>query len=128
MADEEIADDAGSRGSLTIRDRAVERVAFASALEADGVVRYSHGIGKLTGRELPRADVVISGDHVRASVDVAVEWGRPLSGTAAEVRRRVTHGLSELSGLTVDGVDVHVHSVVPPNEGRTQGISQRTLI
>lgn len=128
MADEEITDDPGARGSLTIRDKAVERVAFAAALEADGVVRYSHGIGKLTGRELPRADIVVAGDHVRASVDVAVVWGRPLAGTAAEVRRRVTHGLSELGGLTVDGVDVHVHSVVPPNGSGAQGISQRTLL
>ena len=122
MADEGTTDDPGARGSLTIRDRAVERVAFAAALETDGVVRHRHGIGKLTGRELPRADIVMSGDHVRARIDIAVQWGRPLPGTAAEVRRRVTHGLATLSGLTVDGVDVHVHSVLPPD-----GISQRTL-
>lgn len=127
MTDQETADDPGARGSLTIRDKAVERVAFAAALEADGVLRYSHGIGKLTGREFPRADVVVAGDHVRASVEIAVRWGKPLSGTAAEVRRRVTHGLSELSGLTVDGVDVHVHSVVPPDGAGAASTSRRTL-
>lgn len=112
-------DDAGTRGTLTIRDKAIESVAFAAALEVDGVVRASHGLGKLALRELPRADVVVSGDHVRASLEVAVVWGLSLAVTAAEVRRRVSHGLSGVSGLVVDGVDVHVRSVVAPeHEGR----------
>ncbi|MFB1296283.1 Asp23/Gls24 family envelope stress response protein [Mycobacterium sp. pW049] len=113
-------DDRGARGSLTIREKAVETVAFASALEVDGVVRSSRGIGKLALRELPRVDVVVAGDHVRASVEVAVAWGEPLPATAAEVRRRVGRGLSELSGLVVDGVDVHVRSVVAPEPGDRQ--------
>lgn len=106
------AADPGARGALTIREKAVQTVAFAAALEVVGVVRESRGLGKLALRELPRAEVVVSGDHVRASLDVAVAWGLPLAATAAEIRRRVSRGLSELSGLVVDGVDVHVTSVV----------------
>jgi uncharacterized alkaline shock family protein YloU len=108
-------DDAGAdRGQLTVRDRAVERIAYAAALEAAGVERSSHGLAKLAGRELPRVDVVVSGDRVRASVDIAAQWGRPLAETAAEVRDRVTRGLRDLGGLTVDGVTVHVRDVVSP--------------
>ncbi|MDA2892532.1 Asp23/Gls24 family envelope stress response protein [Mycolicibacterium sp. BiH015] len=124
MADQVGDDDPGTRGSLTIRDKAVEAVACATALEVDGVVRSSHGIGRLALRELPRVDVVVAGDHVRASLEVAVAWGRPLSATAAEVRRRVGRGLSELSGLVVDGVDVHVRSVVAPEPGERRKVLQ----
>lgn len=120
MADQLDEDDPGARGSLTIREKAVQTVAFAAALEVDGVVRSSRGIGKLALREFPHVDVVVAGDHVRASLEVAVTWGRPLSATAAEVRRQVGRGLSELSGMVVDGVDVHVRSVVTPEPGERQ--------
>ncbi|MCK0176090.1 MULTISPECIES: Asp23/Gls24 family envelope stress response protein [Mycobacteriaceae] len=106
--------DPGDRGGLTLRQRAVERVTVTAALDTDGVHRYGVGLAKWTGRELPRADVVVSGDHVRAAVDVAVEWGRPLAATAAETARNVTRVLGDLSGLTVDGVDVHIAAVIPP--------------
>ncbi|OAN33794.1 Asp23/Gls24 family envelope stress response protein [Mycolicibacterium iranicum] len=124
MADQFGDPDPGARGSLTIRDKAVQAVACATALEVDGVIRSSHGIGKLALRELPRVDVVVAGDHVRASLEVAVAWGRPLSETTAEVRRRVGLGLSELSGLVVDGVDVHVRSVVAPEPGERRKVLQ----
>lgn len=112
-----LADDAGERGSLTVRDRAVERLVIAAALDCDGVDRRSTGVDRITGRELPRADVVVSGDHVRAAVAVAVEWRRPLAETSSAVAQRVTHALATMSGLVVDGVDVHVATVLPPGAG-----------
>ena len=114
MAEE--LDDAGGRGRLTIRDKAVERVAFAAALEVGGVLRHSHGIGKLAGRELPNVEVTVSGDHVHASLAVAVAWGSPLADTVGRIHQRVSHGLGELSGLTVDRVDVHVQRVVTADD------------
>jgi uncharacterized alkaline shock family protein YloU len=112
-----LADDAGERGSLTVRDRAVERLVIAAALDCDGVDRRSTGVDRITGRELPRADVVVSGDHVRAAVAVAVEWRRPLAETSSAVAQSVTHALATMSGLVVDGVDVHVATVLPPGAG-----------
>lgn len=112
-----LADDAGERGSLTVRDRAVERLVIAAALDCDGIDRRSTGVDRITGRELPRADVVVSGDHVRAAVAVAVEWRRPLAETSSAVAQSVTHALATMSGLVVDGVDVHVATVLPPGAG-----------
>ena len=82
-------------------------------METEGAQHFRRGIDKLTGRELPKTHVVVAGDHVRASVEIAVEWGRALGATAAAVQSRVTETLSTMSGLTVDGVDVHVAGVVP---------------
>lgn len=116
--------DPAERGSLTVRPRAVERAVVAAALDADGVRRHGAGLARWTGRELPRAEVVVSGDRVRAAVDVAVEWGRPLATTAADVARHITCVLGEMSGLTVDGVDVHVAAVLP---GDVQQAHRRRL-
>jgi uncharacterized alkaline shock family protein YloU len=115
-------DDPGDRGTLTVRDRAVERLTTRAATETDGVQHFRRGLDKLTGRDLPRAQVLLSGDHVRASVDIAVEWGRSLAATTTAVQANVTAALSTMSGLTVDGVDVHVVGVVP-----TPAVARRTL-
>ena len=112
--------DPADRGRLTVRDKAVERIAYAAALDVSGVERSSTGLARLAGRELPRAEVVVAGDRVRAKLDVAAQWGRSLAVTAADVRDRVTRGLTEFGGLTVDGVEVHVRDVVvaPTSGGR----------
>ncbi|MET0475674.1 MAG: Asp23/Gls24 family envelope stress response protein [Mycobacterium sp.] len=117
-----VDDDPGTRGSLTVRNRAVERLSARAALETDGVQQFRRGVDKLTGRELPKISVVVSGDHVRASVEIAIEWGRPLAATTAAVRSRIAQALSTMGGLTVDGVDVHVAGVVPETSA-----TQRTL-
>jgi uncharacterized alkaline shock family protein YloU len=115
-------DDPGGRGTLTVRHRAVEHLAARAAMETEGVQHFRRGIDKLTGREVPKTDVLLSGDHVRASIEIAVEWGRSLAGTAEAVQARITEVLSTMSGLTVDGVDVHVVGVVP-----AASATQRTL-
>ncbi|GAA1665364.1 hypothetical protein MMUR_02190 [Mycolicibacterium murale] len=107
-----------ARGRLTIRDRAVQSIAMAAALAADGVHRHGNGLTRVTGRELPRVDTVVAGDHVRADVDIAVEWGRGLLETAAAVRNDVTAALETHSGLVVDGVTVHVAAIIAPDFSR----------
>lgn len=107
--------DPGERGRLTVRNRAVERITEAAALHAPGVHRHGSGLGRLAGRELPRIDVDVAGDRVRADVEVAVEWGRPLADTAAAVRREIADALTHHGGLVVDGVRVHVAAVIPPS-------------
>ncbi|MEV3900713.1 Asp23/Gls24 family envelope stress response protein [Mycobacterium sp. NPDC050551] len=109
-----MVDDPGSRGRLVVRERAIQRVAVAAALGVDGVHRLRRGPRMLGGSELPRADVAVSGEHVHATVEVAAGWGCPLTHTADAVARRVADALGTLSGFVVDGVDVHVASVIAP--------------
>ena len=116
MADWDPQSDPADRGRLTIRHRAVERITVAAALTTPGVHRHGSGLGRLAGRELPRVDVDLAGDHVRADVEVAVAWGRPLAATASAVRRDVTDALSAQGGLTVDDVTVHIASVIAPTD------------
>lgn len=104
--------DPGARGTLTIRQRAVERIVLAASLHADGALEHRGGLGRLAGREWPRADVAVAGDRVQVALRVAVAWGRPLHQVAARVRADVVDALTAHSGLTVDSVSVHVDAIV----------------
>lgn len=109
---------AAERGSLDIRDRVVERVAEIAALEAPGAVRWSGALDKVTGRDLPRVDSTLAGDRVRVRLDVAVAWPTSLAENESAVRERVTRRVGELTGLTVDAVDVTAtHVTVPARSG-----------
>ncbi len=117
MAD--TATDPGSRGRLTVRDKAAERVAHYAALHVPGVLAHSGGLDRLTGRALPRVALTIAGGHVRVHLDIAVAWGQSLPHVSGAVRARVSEQLSTLVGLVVDGVDVAVPVVALPDTDAT---------
>ncbi|WP_345509144.1 Asp23/Gls24 family envelope stress response protein [Terrabacter aeriphilus] len=100
--------DAGARGTLVLRDRAVERIVEAAVLEVDGVLRHADTLEKVTGRSLPRVEVVVAGNRARASVEIATRWPSSLADVATRTKDGVARALTELAGLTVDAVDVHV--------------------
>lgn len=116
--------DPADRGALEVRDRAVANIVVAAALRSPGVHRYGTNLGRLAGRDLPRANVDVAGDHVRADVDIAVQWGLSLHDVAAATMREVHDALSIQSGLTVDRVTVHVATVLAPEYS---GVSGRVL-
>lgn len=117
------AQDVGQRGSLTIRDKVVQRVAERAALDTSGVQSHAAGLNKLTGRELPRATVYISATRIRAHLDIAVTWPHSLPAVGAAVQRNVTDALTECIGLTVDGVDVSIETVVTAGTTPTRTVT-----
>jgi uncharacterized alkaline shock family protein YloU len=113
VADDGPAVDPGSRGELTVRDKAAQRVAVHAARLTDGVHQHSGGLDKITGRELPRATVAIAGDRARVQVNIAVAWPEPAVVVGAAVQRNVVDALRDYAALTVDRVDVSVDAVLP---------------
>ena len=109
----------GSRGSLTVRDKAAERVAHYAALHVPGVLVHSGGLDRITGRDLPRVTLTIAGGHVRAHLAIAVAWPQSLPQVTGAVRDQVSEQLSTLVGLVVDGVDVTVPTVLLPDTDST---------
>lgn len=109
-----VAPEPGARGWLTIRDLVAERISIRAAGQVLGTVTHASAMGKVTRSALPRADVALAAGHVHATVHIAVEWPQPAANTAARVREEVTHQLHTLTGLTVDGVDVHIDAVHTP--------------
>lgn len=104
---------AASRGSLTIADRVVEKVAAHAATEVDlatGAARTVLG-QRLPSAERARAQARVDGGLVSVSVSLAVTWPAPVRQVAAEVRAHLTRRVEELTGLQVAEVDVDVSAL-----------------
>jgi uncharacterized alkaline shock family protein YloU len=101
-------DDPGLRGALHIAPRALHTVATVAARTVPGVTSTGGGLANLAGRTLPRAEVIISGEHARAHVTIAIAWPASANRVATAVRTAVTHDLHTLCGYSIDRVDVDV--------------------
>lgn len=105
----------GERGTLIIKDRAVQRIAEAAALGVAGVVAAAQSTNTLNaalGRAYPRVDCDVAGGRVRADVEIVGRWPTPAPQLAAQVRQAVTDQLQALAGLRVDAVDVTIAKIV----------------
>ena len=112
------AEDIGQRGTLKIGDKVAQRLAVHAAASTPGVCRHAAGLDKLTGRDLPAAQLEISANRAVAQLKVAIAWPHPLAEVARAVQRNVTEALSALAGLDVDRVDVEVtHGSVADTNG-----------
>ncbi|MFD4182596.1 DUF6286 domain-containing protein [Rhodococcus sp. NPDC058514] len=109
----DLDDERGARGQLTIKDRAVSRIAVAAALQVPGVVRQSGGMSRLTGRELPRAEVSMGTESVAVTLYIAVAWPCPIAVLSREVHREVGDRIAALSGLPMHQLHVVVAAAVP---------------
>jgi uncharacterized alkaline shock family protein YloU len=108
-------DEAGTRGHLVIKDKVVERIAEAAALQVPGVAPASASTGKIgaaLGRAYPRVDCDVAGGRVRARVEIVGLWPNPAARLGVDVRDAVTEQLQRLAGLRVDAVDVSIANVV----------------
>ncbi|TDE09628.1 Asp23/Gls24 family envelope stress response protein [Jiangella asiatica] len=104
---------AESRGRLTIHEKVVQRIAERAA--ADVADREPPGSmwDRLGGRPLPRATASVVGRHVRVGVAVRAPVGHSMPELAGAVRDAVTRQVGDLTGLSVDRVDVRVDEVAP---------------
>lgn len=115
--------DGGQRGSLRIGDKVAQRLAVHAAVSTPGVARRAAGLDKITGRELPSAQIDIASNRVAARLKVAVSWPQPLAEVARAVQRNVADALHAMAGLAVDSVDVevtHVSIADSPSPRRVQ--------
>jgi len=100
------------RGSTTIADRVVERIATIAAGEVDSVTDTDGSWARLGRRGLPRAHATVAGLSSRISVEVAAAWPTPLGSLATRVRDHVCERVETLTGVSVTAVDVRVADVV----------------
>ena len=111
-----MAEPAATRGSLSIADRVVSGIARLAAQEVPGTVTVPRAMGGLAGRGLPRAAARVAASRVHLTVDVAVAWPSSLSRVTSHVCEVVAGRVEELTGLTVDGIDVTADTMVYPDE------------
>ncbi|NYI78401.1 Asp23/Gls24 family envelope stress response protein [Nocardioides panzhihuensis] len=111
--DPEPADQAEDRGTLEVRNKALQRIVELAALRLPGTVAQSSKLGRITGMALPKADITAEGRAVRVKLDVAMIWPGNVTRIATAARDTVREEAFRLSGIEVRSVDVTVHAVDP---------------
>jgi len=101
------------RGSTSVADRVVERVACAAAAEHPSTRPVADRFGGLVGRGAARAEVRRGGSRVALRLEIAVAYPAALARTAEEVRAHVTATVEALTGLTVHSADIEIVALVP---------------
>lgn len=104
---------AGERGSLSIEDVVVEKVAVAAAGEIDGVggaARRVLGVtaGSNDGDGRPRATARVSGETAALEVRLTVAYPASVRATTEAVRAHVRDRVEALTDLTVTRVDISI--------------------
>ncbi|MFI5801222.1 DUF6286 domain-containing protein [Streptomyces sp. NPDC051561] len=116
---------AADRGSTTVTDRAVSRIAARS---------WAAGLPD-SDAALPSASVVRTGRTATVTLGVTLPYAAGLAGTAERLRQHVAHTTATLTGLTVPPPEVRVRALtgcgprgrlVPPRSGTdTHGDAHR---
>lgn len=114
MAEHEITSELGA---IKIADDVVSIIAGLAAVQVEGVVEMSGGIGGdiadlLKRKNLSRGVRSVVGD-TDATVDIflVVTYGISIPSVAAEIQEKVTRAVETMTGLKVLGVNIHVQGV-----------------
>jgi uncharacterized alkaline shock family protein YloU len=120
------------RGTTTIQDGVVSKVAGIAAQEIEGVRMGSGGTSQAVGSIMSAVPGVGSASESRGvSVEVgevesavnlsmSVEYGRPLPLVAEAVRRNVIRRVENLLGLRVTEVNIAVNDIFFPQQEEQQ--------
>lgn len=99
------------RGSLTIADKVVEKIASIAAREIEQVTDTRADWTRMY-RSLPRVTARVAGGRARIGVEVAASWPSSLPAVTAQVRDHVSSQITRLTGVAVVAVDVTIADVV----------------
>src|SRR3712207_6382944 len=113
------------RGTTTISDGVVSRIAGISAQEVEGVhmggsaSRTAGGLlGNVTGSENQTRGVSVEVGKMETAIDLkmGIEYGRNILQSVEEVRRRITDRVHSLTGLRVTELNVTIADIVFPEK------------
>ncbi|HKH76695.1 MAG TPA: Asp23/Gls24 family envelope stress response protein [Rubrobacteraceae bacterium] len=130
----------GERGSTTVSDAVVAKVAGVAAQEVEKVqmgggatAAVGGFLGSVTGSAgagLTRGvSVEVGTEEAAVDLTLAIEYGAQIPQTAQAVRRNVINRVENLTGLRVTEVNITVTDVPLPEErpmlGRQQQVEQQ---
>ena len=120
------------RGTTTIQDGVVSKVAGIAAQEVDGVRMGGGGTAQAVGSFMSAVPGVGGGSEsrgvsvevgeVESAVDLSmtVEYGRTIHQTAEAVRKNVIRRVENLLGLRVTEVNITVNDIFFPQQEQQQ--------
>jgi uncharacterized alkaline shock family protein YloU len=114
------------RGSTTIADVVVSKVAGIAAREVGGVHRLGGAVARALGavtQRLSTADVNTQGvsvsitdTEVRVELTVIIDYGESIADVSQEIRDNVIRRIEATTGLTVAAVDITVTDLYFPGD------------
>ena len=116
------------RGSTTLNDTVVSKLAGMAAGEVEGVYmggsasRNAGGLlDSVTGSQSQTRGVSVEVGRTEAAIDLTmgIEYGRNIMELVARVRGRITEQVQNLTGLRVTELNVTVSDIVFPSEENT---------
>ncbi|ADG80635.1 Alkaline shock protein 23 OS=Tsukamurella paurometabola (strain ATCC 8368 / DSM / CCUG 35730/ CIP 100753 / JCM 10117 / KCTC 9821 / NBRC 16120 / NCIMB 702349/ NCTC 13040) OX=521096 GN=Tpau_4065 PE=3 SV=1 [Tsukamurella paurometabola] len=129
---------ANGRGSTSIADVVVSKIAGIAAREVDGVYDLGGQAARVVGKireTLPGAPDLTQGVTVevgekQAAVDVAIvaEYGVAIHDLAAGIRNNVIDAVESMTGLEVTEVNVTVHDVHFADDDDTEADSSESRV
>src|SRR5215210_1327792 len=109
------------RGSTTINDGVVSRIAGMAAGEVEGVrmggsvSRTAGGIlESVTGSDSQKRGVSVEVGRVETAIDLnmGIEYGRNILELVAQVRGRITERVESLTGLRITELNVTINDII----------------
>ena len=118
------------RGHLDVRFKVVTRVVEQTLARTPGVASRSSSLGsqlgRLTGQELPRAEVRVVGRSLHVRAEVGCTWPTPVGDLAARAREALVTETERIVGLPVKKADVVVHVLTHDQTDHPTGRSRVT--
>ncbi len=114
--------DPDSRGTTTLADRVVEKIAARAASEVDhctGIPRTIAGIG--TGTTAVQVDAISDGAITGLTLRLGIEYPAPITSTTRRIRGHVSNVVQQLCGLRVDHIDITVAALARPARTEKRG-------
>ncbi|MFI7233110.1 Asp23/Gls24 family envelope stress response protein [Nonomuraea angiospora] len=96
-------------GATTVSERAFVKIATEVAADDDRLA------------ERPRVAVSVSGAVAAVRLAIAVRYPAPVRQVAAEARERLMSRVRDLTGITVENVDVDIVRLVPESRSGYDG-------
>ncbi|MCW2576683.1 MAG: uncharacterized protein JWR28_3047 [Modestobacter sp.] len=115
--------EAADRGSLTVADRVVERVAGYAVTLVDGASAAPRRVlgvtvgGNADDREAS-VDARVDGQVATVEASVAIGWPASVPTVAARLREQVREDVERITGVRVAHVDIDVVSLSAPTSKR----------
>lgn len=115
--------EAADRGTLTVSDRVVERVAgYAVTLVDSAAAAPRRVLGVTVGEaetdDEARVRARVAGDTATVEATIAVGWPASIRAVAEQARRRIRDDVGRITDVRVDHIDIDVVSLSVPGADR----------
>ena len=111
--------DPAERGTLSIADRVVERVAGYAVSQVNAAMAAPRrvlgvNVGDARPQEQASVNARVHGDIATVEATIAVRWPASVRSVGDAVRRRVRDDVAHITGVRVEQVDLDIVSMSVP--------------